>query len=113
MMDSILKMTIYWHLKYSCQSLFFMREEEKEMECRKAVEIISKDLKLWEFLKSCIGGDESSTDCIENLDLKISVKGLRLSFIEGAILKALKDADYLIRLQKSENAKIPLLTKSS
>lgn len=90
-----------------------MREEEKEMECRKVVEIISRDLELWEFLKSYIGGNESSTDCVENLDLKISVKGLRLSFIEEAILKGLKDADYLIRLQERENAKIPLLTKFS
>lgn len=90
-----------------------MREEEKEMECRKVVEIISRDLELWEFLKSYIGGNDSSTDCVENLDLKISVKGLRLSFIEEAILKGLKDADYLIRLQERENAKIPLLTKFS
>ncbi len=113
MMDNILKMTIYWHLKYSCEGLFFMREEEKEIECRKVVEIISRDLELWEFLKSCIGRDESSMNCIENLDLKFSLKGLRIPFAERAILKGLKDADYLIRLQEKENAKIPLLTKFS
>ncbi len=112
-MDSILKMTIYWHLKYSCRNLFFMSEEEKEMECRKAVEIISKDSELWGFLKSYIGKNESSIDCIESLDLKYSLKGLRISSVERAILNGLKDADYLIRLQEKEEAKIPLLTKFS
>ncbi len=113
MMDGILKMTIYWHLKYSCEGLFFMREEEREMECRKVVEIISRDLELWEFLKGCIGGDEPSMDFIENIALKFSLKGLKIHSIERAILKGLKDADYLIRLQEKENAKIPLLTKFS
>lgn len=107
MLDDILKITIYWHLKYSCKTLFFMSEEEREKECRKFVEKISGDSELWEFLKSYIGRDETGL-CTENLDLKFSFEKLKIPFLERAILMGLKDADYLIRLQEQEKRKIPL-----
>lgn len=110
MIDDILKITIYWHLKYSCKTLFFMSEEEKEKECRKFVEIISRDSDLWESLKSHIGRDEIVL-CPENLDLKFTFEKMRIPFLERAILMGLRDADYLIRLQEQEKAKIPMLTK--
>ncbi len=110
-MDNILKMTIYWHLKYSCGTLFLMSEEEKEKECRRAIEIMVKDLELWEFLKSFIRRDDPAGDDFENLDLKFSVKGLKISFIEKAILMGLKDACYLMKLQEQQKTEIPLLTK--
>lgn len=109
-MDDILKMTIYWHLKYSCEPLFFMNEREKERECRKVVEIIMKDSELWEYLKKnverMVSEDES-----EDLDLKLTVKGIKISPIEKALFLGLRDASYLIRLQERENTRIPLLTK--
>lgn len=109
-MDNILKMTIYWHLKYSCKSLFFMNEWEKERECRKIVEIISKDPELWEFLKRKVEKLASEEE-LKSLDLKLTMKGLKISPVERAIFLGVRDANYLIRLQERENMDIPLLTK--
>lgn len=109
-MDEILKITIYWHLKYSCKPLFFMNEQEKEIECRKVVETISKDLKLWEFLKRK-AEKMTSEDELKYLDLKLKLKESKISSVEKAIFLGVKDANYLIRLQERENMDIPLLTK--
>ncbi len=108
-MDQILKMTIYWHLKYSCVTLSIMGEREKERECRRAIEIMTKDIEFWEFLKSYIKAEQ--TEDFANLDLKFYIKGLKISFIENAILMGIKDARYLLKLKEEQKAEIPILTK--
>ncbi|MGQ9619201.1 MAG: hypothetical protein ACUVUG_09620 [Candidatus Aminicenantia bacterium] len=111
MIDEILKKTIYWHLKYTCRPSLFMSPEEKERECKKALELITKNSELWEHLKSSIVNDSSMDFLPEYLSLNLNRKELKLSSIEKAIIMGLKDASYIVKLPEQEKASFSLLTK--
>ncbi len=102
MKDKILKRTIYWHLKYSCPSLSFMTPEEKEEECRKIMEQITKNYELWKFLKSSIRDNLSEETFAKSFNLHFSEKGLRIFSIEKAVYLGLKDAEYLLGVSEKE-----------
>jgi len=90
-----------------------MSEEEKERECRKAIEIITKNPDLWESLKKSLEGEDFPELSFENSSLGKSVKDLKIPFLEKAILMGLRDANYLMNLKEDERNKIPILTKFS